>query len=382
MKIEASPLRTVMSNYDSVHDYFGWPSVTRLRDGRLAAAASGFRLHHVDPFGKVVLSFSEDEGVTWSAPTVVIDTPLDDRDSGLLPFGESGLLVSTFNNGIVNSRKSNDNFAFPWLRDYVAGYFRLLEAHPDPERCVGSLVRISHDNGRTFGPIRTVPVTSPHGPILAPDGSFLYVGNLHRMEDGVVRQDSRSLRCCRFTEDGGTELLGAIPPIEEGYSAEEPHAAFLPDGKLIVHIRTQGSSKNADSVFTVYQSESEDGGHTFTTPHSIGVELLGGSPPHLLPDGDTLISVYARRAEPHQLRAAFSRDGGKTWDCDNVIANLPDPHSDFGYPSSVKLKNGNILTVYYGGDPAVPNVSRFMGVGVVYEYPTPVVRAVEWRYFD
>ena len=90
--------RVVMSNYGSIHDYFAWPTVKRLKNGRLAMGASGYRMEHICPFGKAVLSFSEDEGKTWSVPAPIIDTVLDDRDTGLCPFGESGLIVTSFNN--------------------------------------------------------------------------------------------------------------------------------------------------------------------------------------------------------------------------------------------------------------------------------------------
>ncbi|MBQ8552488.1 MAG: hypothetical protein IJ428_06720 [Clostridia bacterium] len=53
---------TVMHNPDSRHNYFAWPTVTRLQNGKLAVVASGFRLFHVCPFGKTVISYSEDDG--------------------------------------------------------------------------------------------------------------------------------------------------------------------------------------------------------------------------------------------------------------------------------------------------------------------------------
>lgn len=46
-----------------------------------------FRLRHVCPFGKGIICYSYDEGKTWTKPAVVIDTPLDDRDCGIVAYG-------------------------------------------------------------------------------------------------------------------------------------------------------------------------------------------------------------------------------------------------------------------------------------------------------
>ena len=99
MKIELiGKTFVVMDNPDSLHNYFAWPSVTRLQNGKIAAVASGYRLQHICPFGKAVISYSEDEGETFTRPAPVIDTPLDDRDAGILPFGEKNVVMTSFNN--------------------------------------------------------------------------------------------------------------------------------------------------------------------------------------------------------------------------------------------------------------------------------------------
>ena len=92
--------QTVMSNPESRHNYFGWPSIARLQNGKIAVVASGFRLRHICPFGKTVISYSEDDGETYTAPAPVIDTVLDDRDGGIVPFGEKGVIVTSFNNSV------------------------------------------------------------------------------------------------------------------------------------------------------------------------------------------------------------------------------------------------------------------------------------------
>ena len=90
--------KIIISNPDSYHNYFAWPTVSRLQNGKIAVVASGFRLAHVCPFGKAVISYSENEGESSTVPAPIIDTPLDDRDAGILAFGESNVIVTSFNN--------------------------------------------------------------------------------------------------------------------------------------------------------------------------------------------------------------------------------------------------------------------------------------------
>ena len=385
MKIETVSVKSIITNRDSLHAYFAWPTVTRLRDGRLAAAASGFRYYHKCPFGKDVISFSEDEGETWSIPAITFDTPLDDRDSGLTPFGESGLLVTSCNNGPKSHVILHGCDRRPELKGYIQGYLDLMNGERTEEelrRYAGSLYRISHDNGRTFGGILHAPVSSPHGPLALPDGSFLWVGN---RIDGTGAGLGKRLYCFRVFEDGSSEYLSDIEPIGGNIASYEPYAFITHTGKLIVHIRAEAPKAceitQADDVFTIYQSESADGGRTFTKPHSIGMESSGGAPAHIVEQDGVLISVSGHRAAPHQIRAAFSFDDGETWDSGHVVLDLSDMFEDFGYPSSVILKDGSVLTVFYGADEGAPNRTFWAGKDTpIYEFTTPVVRQVRWRW--
>lgn len=76
--------------------YFGWPSVAKMDDGTLIAASSGLRRYHVCPWGKTVLHFSKDNGITWSDSVIINNSPIDDRDAGIISLGGKKLLVSWF----------------------------------------------------------------------------------------------------------------------------------------------------------------------------------------------------------------------------------------------------------------------------------------------
>ena len=378
MKIKITrDVKTVMSNPTGVHNYFAWPTVTRLQDGTLACVASGFRVGHVCPFGKAVMIRSYDNGESWTRPEVIIDTPLDDRDAGICTFGESGVIVTSFNNTVKFQRGHHD------ITPYKSAYLDTVEKRGDEEIYLGSTAVISRDGGRTFGDLIRLPVSAPHGPVTLNDGSIFYVGRIFRGDYSAFEE--KVIRCYKINTDGTSELISKIDDIE-GYGSWEPHAIQLPDGKIIVHIRVQ--DERTEKAFTTYQCESYDGGKTFTKPHAI-LPVKGGAPSHLmLHSSGMLISTYSYRMPPYGIRAMFSRDGGVTWDTGNQIfvngmgksadgapiiadpqhADDFDPMNisadyDLGYPASVELEDGSILTVFYahekgGSRSASPAVIR------------------------
>ena len=147
--------------------------------------------------------------------------------------------------------------------------------------------------------------------------------------------------------DGTMEYVGRIPNIMIGDVEPlpcEPHSIQLPDGKIITHIRVQ--TGGADPIFTLYQSESTDGGKTWTEPVAL-LDRNGGAPAHLIRHSSgVLISTYGYRNAPYGIRAMFSKDDGKTWETGYEVWNEGVNH-DLGYPASIELQDGSLLTVFY-----------------------------------
>ena len=334
--------KTVMSSPYSLHNYFAWPSICRLKNGRIAVTASGFRLEHICPFGKAVIAFSEDECGSFSLPAPVIDTPLDDRDSGVCAFGESSLIVTSFNNPVSFQRGCNPENA------YVQSYLDTVTPE-DEKRFLGSTFRISEDNGVSFSDIHISPVTSPHGPCVLSDGSLLWVGR-NFSEEGYG-----GIEAVRVHPDGMTEPVGRVENVTENGETPllcEPHAVQLPNGDIVCHIRAEGGERTP--FFTTYQSISHDGGKSWTKPERL-LGLQGGAPAHLLlhPSG-MLLSVYGYREKPYGIKVMLSTDNAKSWQT-GLDLHINGVDSDLGYPASVCLSDGSIYTVFYAHkDPSSP----------------------------
>ena len=345
----------VMQNPDSHHNYFAWPTAARLQNGRIAVVASGFRLEHLCPFGKLVIAYSDDEGESYSAPAPIMDTPLDDRDGGILPFGEKGVMVTSFNHPRASYRAWAPRYAkTPEMLEYVNRYLDTVTDEQE-ERYLGATFRMSRDGGITFGPIKKSPITSPHGPTLLSDGTILWVGT-------VIRGEKENfIAVYRVSPEGETEKLGTIEDIfydgERQHSCE-PYAIELPDGSILCHIRVQniGKSSVAGSLFTVFQSVSQDGGRTWSRPVQI-LPAKSGAPSHILRHSSgVLVSTYGRRITPYGIKAMFSLDNGKSWDVDHDLF-VNDATTDLGYPSTVELRDGSLLTVFYARPtPDAPSV--------------------------
>lgn len=332
IRLIGSP-KIVMTNTESHHAYFAWPTVAKLQNGRICVGASGYRVEHICPFGKGVLAFSDDNGETYSKPVPVFDTVLDDRDVGLCVFGESGLIATTFNNPLEFQREN-----MPQTQEC----FDCINAiTPEEEaEALGISFRISNDCGETFGRIYKSPVSSPHGPIVLNDGTVLWVGRrlgIHNhIEAHVIN-----------TETGEMTLRGemGIYKYEEFKDIffYEPNALQLPDGRIICHLRAENED---ESLFTLYQTVSDDNGVTWSKPVQI-VRDDSGAPAHIFRHSSgVLISTFSHRSKPYGIWAVFSEDNGETWSDEFVIAEGKDT-DDLGYPSTIQLDNGELITVFY-----------------------------------
>ena len=126
--------------------------------------------------------------------------------------------------------------------------------------------------------------------------------------------------------------------MQEAY--HELYAIEAQDGTLIAQIRNHNAANEGETL----QSESRDGGKTWSTPHSIGV---WGLPSHLLRLRDgRLVMTYGHRRPPFGNQARLSTDHGRTWG-EAIPLSTDGIGGDFGYPSTVELTDGTLLSVWY-----------------------------------
>jgi hypothetical protein len=316
--------------------YCGWPTLARRADGELIAVWSGGREQHVCPFGRVEMMRSRDGGRAWSWPQVVIDTPIDDRDAGVLVTPKGSILVTTVTSISYEKvlAKSNDWPPPERMERWLALQRGTTEA--ERKRLLGTWMLRSTDGGLTWSAPYRVPVNSPHGPIALSGGRLFYAGQ-------QFWTDRNDCAVCESADDGLSWRWLAALPVRAGDTVDayaEPHAVETAGNRILVQIRNHNKVSERETL----QCESSDGGKTWSEPRAIGV---WGLPSHLLRMGDgRLLMTYGYRREPFGNQARLSEDHGRTWSPPLTISS-DGASRDLGYPSTVELAAGQFATLWY-----------------------------------
>ena len=328
--------------------YAGWSTLARRADGELWVTWSGGRDGHVCPMGQVRAMTSKDDGATWTYPRVLLDSPLDDRDSGVMETAKGTLLVTTFTSLAYEADLAKSLMYLPdgkgpsmrpmkseVIARWQAAQNRLTAEQRKAE--LGEWVLRSTDGGLNFSARIATIVNSPHGPLQLKDGRLLYVGKQLWKPDGKIG-------AAESKDDGLTwTWLSEIPTrpgddVKKGY--HELFAIETDDGRIVTQIRNH----NKPDAGTTLQCESSDGGRTWTVPKSIDV---WGLPSQLLKLKDgRLLMTYGHRRKPFGNQARISTDHGRTWSAPMIVSG-DGTTGDLGYPATVELADGTLLTVWY-----------------------------------
>lgn len=369
--------RVLESNilYDLPGKFGGWPSVVRTPENELLVVFSGDRKHHIDPYGKTLLVRSKDQGRSWSEPQIINDSPLDDRDPGILVCPDGSWLVSLFTSELFATWKDSvEYYGQQEVNDWQP-YINCLTAELR-EEFLGYFTLCSTDQGDSWSALRRAPVMAPHGPIVEPaTGELLFLGTLVAAGQVYI--------ACHASRDQGESwyergVLSNAHALDDIYLCE-PHLVQLPDGRLLGQMRANSADIEKRQLM---QSISADGGRSWSPVAATG---LWGLPPHLLQHSSgVLLSSYGHRREPFGQRVALSYDAGKTWpqiltlgsicyqertaaeDVGEIYYQIP----DLGYPATVELADGTLYSVWYQSRPDARDALIF---GCRWQLPTRAV---------
>ena len=305
---------------------YAWPGIVKLSENEILVAASE-RCYHCCPFGREVIVRSLDGGESWSLPQEVHNSELDDRDANLAVTPDGTLILGWFTSTAFEGHwKERASRITDKMRNDL----------------IGSWMRVSKDKGHNWEESLRMPVGAHISPVAISDGSIITIGEEPRNEAALAVYKSQDL-------GQSWNKAGKIPCqrlwYEESKSKRlminENHILEISPGRLIAMFR---SDPVGDGY--LYQSASEDYGKHWSNPQKTNI---WGYPPQLLKlHNGVIMCSYGYRREPYSIRAVFSYDEGKTWDTDNIATLYEwEDEPDMGYPSSVELSPGKIMTVFY-----------------------------------
>lgn len=314
--------------------YHGWPTLARRADGTLVVVYSGGRDFHVCPFGRLEMIVSRDGGRTWAGPRVLADSAIDDRDAGLVETSRGTLLATMFNSFAyrihMNAPERLVTPTFGAKADAMLARWRTMHAATtlaQKEAAQGYWMLRSTDGGVSWSPPYRVPGYSPHGPVNLRDGRLFYATSNGKQAVAHISDD-----------DGLTWTAFSEMPVRAG----ELHAVQAADGAIVVQVRDKIPAAGK-TVQNTAQIISTDGGKTWSAKQKVA----DGYPSHLLRRRDgTLLMTYGWRQTPFGIRGRISTDHGRTWRPEFTLTTDGES-ADLGYPSTVELDDGSLLTVWY-----------------------------------
>ncbi len=281
---------------------------------------------HVSISATLAVATSTDGGRCWSDPVEITPRWEDSRNPAFGVNAKGDLLAAYWKAGL--DCYVDDTNGPQWQNVKITG------------RVPAMFVRRSTDHGRTWSkewPYKSklLALPSPFGRIIpAPDGTLLMgvYGTPRRPRKGC-RDISLLLRSTDGGRTWGDESLVATGHNEIAY-------AFLAQGRLLAAARSESGH-----VATLF---SDDGGRTWSKP--VQVTRDGEHPADLTVLASGAVQMtFGRRIRPMGAGVLLSRDGGESWDTEHEVLLAGDGirNGDLGYPSTVQLADGTIVTALY-----------------------------------
>lgn len=251
----------------------------------------------------------------------------------------------------------------PWVNPLTQGLLGMRVYH-----------LYSSDGGRSWPKRRRID--------LSPHQGASSTGPVVRLADGALAQPfetwksyedeapGRPAAWLNISNDGGqtwpTDVLVARDPGNGLFYWDQRLATHPDDGRLVTMFWTHDVRSGQD--VDVHIAWGSSTGREWTAP--IGTGLPGQHCQPISLGGDRLMAVYSHRNDPPGIRAALSEDFGRTWDRGTEIVVWAseagaEPGADgaraqdeywndmgawqFGHPRGVRLPDGQVLIVFYGG---------------------------------
>lgn len=333
--------------YENQPEYLAWPAIARTAEGDILVLYTSTE-EHLGPCGKIKMSRSKDNGETWEDPVTIFDTVIDDRESGITALRD-GTLMTFYWSTHWNAQTYKDLPEWAYHQEVIDTWVERVnqEDYLKSAHLHGAWNAISQDGGYTWSdPVKGKD--SIHGGVELQSGKIIVA---------AYRQQGENINILTCEEPLGpwTRIATVVTPRPREIRFGEPHLTQLKKGRIILLLRATAIPYDDKSPKSyVWMSYSDDDGENWVEPYPTP---LWGFPPHVtqLSDGRVL-ATYGHRRPPYGERACLSAEGITWHKEDELILNGDAPGIDLGYPVSLELEPGRVLTVYY--QPNVPPGSK------------------------
>jgi BNR repeat-like domain len=286
---------------------------------------------HLGVMGTLAVATSTDGGCSWSDPAEVCPRGMDARNPAFGVNDEGEWLLAYWK---ARLQSYDDSVA-------DGGPHYLPQSLPGADQTQALFLATSADAGRTWrerplDPLARIAIGSPYGRIVTgPSGELIMSVYGSPRQPGAA---SATLSTLRFSHDDGL-TWGGETLIAEGYN--ETALALLPNGDLLAAARSQRGGH-------VAILRSGDLGRTWSSPQQVTRDGEHPADLTVLRSGAVLLT-FGRRIRPMGCGALLSHDGGRTWNADREVLLAGDgiSNTDLGYPSTVQLDDGHIVTLLY-----------------------------------
>jgi hypothetical protein len=306
--IDPAAAQQIVCSGEAAGGYAAFPDICRLDDGQLLCIFYSGYGHISLPKdewpkgGRIMGVRSSDEGKTWSAPAVLIDTTQDDRDPSVAKLADGTLLCNWF-----------------IYRPDIKG-----------KEGIKTVVARSADRGLSWSEPLEIMIDAPFwsacsAPVrILPDGNLI-LGLYHESADGSTAFGAT----IKSYDQGRTWKDLALIGEHSGVRLDaETDVIALKDGSLLAALRSDQSN--------LHTATSADMGKTWSAVSDSGFK---GHCPHLMRHSSGVILMGVRLPG---TALYWTTDEAKTWKGPLQV----DSHIG-AYPSMLELNDGTVYFVFY-----------------------------------
>ncbi len=347
----------------AIDDACGWPQVTVLPDGNLGCLVWPHPLHGYTE-GAIECWTSSDGGRKWQKAGVPVPyAPTQNRMNVAGGLGADGSYIALISGW--DQRRPAGWRPDPLDRQPAKGYF-------DGANTLNPIPAVSRDGGRTWQQFPALDAKQPSGQGIVP------YGRIAPLADGSIGAISYRDQVVFFTSIDGGRSWQKRGEIASGRTFNETAWLRLDNGDLFAASRSYGagnggnhSAKGGAVGQHLEAYRSTDQGRTWRAEGALTLPMQHPADLTRLPDGRILLSYGVRNDGDWGINVRIGDAVARSWSGPIRLVDLEGstdepnqakPHRDGGYPSTVVLADGTLVTAYYSR--GVPTHQRYH-VGVV-----------------